>query len=160
MLLEVFLQSQTHRMGEMGSMGYILAQYYLEIVHWFDTVWSCLDHPTILQYVPRTTKVQSIEDLQYDRDRVRRLLLDNLTKARDCMKIFADRHQSERHIEIGDMVLLKLQPYKQATARGAMPHKLTLKYFGPHLIIEKIGNVAYHLQFPPSVKIHNVFHVS
>lgn len=76
------------------------------------------------------------------------------------MKIFADRHQSERHFEIGDMVLLKLQPYKQATARGAMPHKLTLKYFDPYLIIEKIENVAYHLQFPPSVKIHNVFHVS
>lgn len=108
--------------------------------------------PTVLQYVPKTAKVQAVEDLLYDRDRVKRLLLDNLNKARDRMKKFADRRCTERNFGVGNRVLLKLQPYKQGTAQGSMPHKLSSKYFGPYLIVEKIGTVAYRLQLPPPQK--------
>lgn len=57
-------------------------------------------------------------------NRMHKILMDNLTKAWDRMKVFADKHRTERAFKVGD-VLLKLQPYCQSTARGAMPRKLS-----------------------------------
>jgi hypothetical protein len=38
--------------------------------------------------------------------------------------------------------------------------KFDVRHTGPYTILEKIGTHAYRLQLPPSMKIHNVFHVS
>lgn len=77
--------------------------------------------PSLLHYVPNTARVEAVEDSLYDRDRMGKILKDQLTRARDCMKVFADRHRIERHFEVGDHVLLKLQPYRQTFLRSSMP---------------------------------------
>jgi len=38
--------------------------------------------------------------------------------------------------------------------------KLNPKYFRPYRILDRVGEVAYKLEFPLNLKIHNVFHVS
>ncbi|XP_071902656.1 uncharacterized protein [Coffea arabica] len=39
--------------------------------------------------------------------------------------------------------------------------KLQPRFVGPYKIIQRVGNVAYKLELPPSLsRIHNVFHVS
>lgn len=86
--------------------------------------------------------------------------MDNLVKVRERMKKFADLRSTERSFEVGENVLLKLRPYKQSTVHGAMPHKLSSRFFGPYIIMEKIGAAAYRLQLPPEARKHNVFHVS
>ncbi|XP_076894638.1 uncharacterized protein LOC143546992 [Bidens hawaiensis] len=48
----------------------------------------------------------------------------------------------------------------QNTVKVHKHSKLTPKYFGPFLIVEKVGNVAYRLDLPDEAQIHPVFHVS
>jgi hypothetical protein len=61
---------------------------------------------------------------------------------------------------VGDLVYLKLQPFR-FTAFNIHQHlKLTTRYYGPFKILEKIGPTAYKLQLPENVNIHPVFYVS
>lgn len=66
------------------------------------------------------------------------------------MKVQADKNRVERSFEIGDWVYIKLQPHVQQLVHRRASHKLSYKYFGPYLILQKIGQVAYKVQLPPS----------
>lgn len=63
-------------------------------------------------------------------------------------------------MEIGDQVLVKLQPYRHSSVALRKNNKLWMRYFGPFNIIDKIGVVAYKLQLPETTRIHPIFHVS
>jgi hypothetical protein len=76
------------------------------------------------------------------------------------MKFFADTHRSKRSFQVGEQVLLKLQPYAQISVVNRPFSKLAYKYFSPFEIIEKIGSCAYKLLLPMHSKVHPVFHVS
>lgn len=56
--------------------------------------------------------------------------------------------------------MIKLQPYRQQYAALRKNHKLGMRFFGPFMILAKVGVVAYKLQLPEEAKIHSVFHVS
>lgn len=141
-------------------------------MHWYNTSWKTStgftpyealcgrSPPSMLQYVPITTKVQAVEDTLYDKDRIIKLLKDNLNHAKNKIKFFADKKRSTRCLEVGDFALLKLQPYKQTSLKSAMPQKLAPKYYGAYQILEKIGKVAYRIQLPIEAKIYNVFYFS
>jgi hypothetical protein len=61
---------------------------------------------------------------------------------------------------VGDQVLLKVSPTK-GIVRFNATGKLSPTYIGPFVIIARVGNLAYRLQLPDSMKgLHNVFHVS
>ena len=47
------------------------------------------------------------------------------------------------------------------SSRFGVKGKLSLRYVGPFEILERVGEVAYHLALPPTLEeIHPVFHVS
>lgn len=88
------------------------------------------------------------------------LVKQHLLRAQTRMKKQADKGHSERTFAVGDWVFLKLQPYVQSTVAPRSHNKLRFKFFGPFQIIQRIGEVAYKLELPPSAAIHDVFHVS
>jgi hypothetical protein len=87
-------------------------------------------------------------------------LRDRLLAAQRRMKKYADANRTERQFAVGEQVLLKLQPYAQQSVVNRPYPKLSYKYFGPYIVLEKIGAVAYKLELPPNAKVHPVFHVS
>ena len=60
-----------------------------------------------------------MEDHIEHQQEVIQLLNDNLNLARNRMKEQANQHRSERSLDVGDLVFLWLQPYKQMSLKKA-----------------------------------------
>ena len=84
----------------------------------------------------------------------------NIQKAQQYMKKRVDKKKRFEELKSGDMILVKLQPYRQHFMALRKNQKLSLRYFGPFPIIERVGQVAYKLPLPAIAKIHPVFHAS
>ena len=91
--------------------------------------------PTLLFYIPGTTKVQVVGDLLRSCDDILRALRRNLIVAHDSMKSQADQHLWEVVFEIGDYVYLKIQPYRQKIVAVRSSMKLIPRFFGPYKIL-------------------------
>ncbi|GKE50466.1 putative reverse transcriptase domain-containing protein [Tanacetum coccineum] len=85
---------------------------------------------------------------------------NRLLAARSRQKSYADRRTKSLEFEIGDMVLLKVSPWK-GTMRFGKRGKLSPCYIGPFKILARFGLVAYTLELPEELKgIHSTLHVS
>ncbi|GKE22498.1 retrotransposable element Tf2 [Tanacetum coccineum] len=116
--------------------------------------------PDHITYTKGDSLVDAVDRSLSAREAAIDLLKFHIKRSQNRMKSLADKHRSDREFEEGVWVYLKLQPYRQATLRQGKQHKLSPKYFGPFLIMKKVGKVAYKLQLPSSSQIHPVFHVS
>jgi hypothetical protein len=66
-------------------------------------------------------------------------LKQNLQQAQDRMKKYTDNKRSEREFVVGDMVYLRLQPFKQDAFGLHQNMKLTTRFYGPFKVLERIG---------------------
>jgi len=83
-----------------------------------------------------------------------------LKKAQARIKHQADKNPSERQFAVGDMVYLKIQPYRHISLSAHKSLKLHFKFYGPFRVLERIGKAAYKLLLPAHFQIHDVFHVT
>jgi hypothetical protein len=95
-----------------------------------------------------------------EKDRILKSLQQNLLQAQNRMKKYADLKRTERTFAVGDMVYLKMQPYRETALGLRNSLKLSSKYYGPFRMMQRIGNVSYKLQLPEGTLIHDVFHVN
>jgi len=87
-------------------------------------------------------------------------LKEHLARAQNKMKQAADRSRKDQVFQVGEQVLLKLQPYAQSSLVNRPCPKLAFKYFGPFQVEARIGRAAYRLDLPEHSQLHPVFHVS
>ena len=111
--------------------------------------------------IPAMTAAPSIIDATVQELKNQNLWLkEHLAKAQNKMKLVADRTRKDQEFQVGEQVLLKLQPYAQSSLVNRPCPKLAFKYFGPFTVTERIGRAAYRLDLPDHSQIHPVFHVS
>ncbi|GJV85192.1 hypothetical protein Tco_1525090 [Tanacetum coccineum] len=83
-----------------------------------------------------------------------------LQAARDRQRSYANIRWKPLEFQVGDRVMLKVSPRK-GVIRFGKRGKLNLRYIGPFKILERIGPVAYKLEFPEELSnVHSTFHVS
>ena len=76
------------------------------------------------------------------------------------MRKYADGKRRDVQFQVGDLVLVKLQPYRQNLVAERVSQKLGARYFSPFSVLKLIGQVAYQIELSAHARIHDVFHVS
>jgi hypothetical protein len=173
--------------GQTGVMNHYIEQYLRAFVHAKPSLWVTLlpwaeyhyntsvhsasgltpfqvmfgkTLPSIPTYVTGSSSIDACDTVLSSREDILALLRKNLSKAHASMKANADKHRRDVNFEVGAWVFVKLQPYCQLSLSKDKYHKLSKRFYGPYIILARVGVVAYRLELPPHSKIHNVFHVS
>nr|GEV04711.1 putative reverse transcriptase domain-containing protein [Tanacetum cinerariifolium] len=84
----------------------------------------------------------------------------HIQAAHDRQKSLANRNRKPMEFQVGDLVMLKVSPWK-GVIRSGKREKLSPRYIGPFKVLAKVGMVAYRLELPVQLSgIHSTFHVS
>jgi len=116
--------------------------------------------PSLVKYEFSPLDEVSLQEMMIARDQLLEQLKRNMTHSQQFMKSYADRNRRYLKFEENELVLVKLQPYRQHSLALRKNQKLGMKYFDPFRIIKKLSPVAYRLELPETTRIHNVFHIS
>nr|GEV14740.1 putative reverse transcriptase domain-containing protein [Tanacetum cinerariifolium] len=92
-------------------------------------------------------------------DRIIQTLEDMLcASSRTRQKSYADKKHKSLKFKVGDMILLKVSPWK-GVVRFGKRMKLSPCYIRPFKFLARVGPVAYTLELPKEFKrIHSTFH--
>ncbi|WVZ80988.1 LOW QUALITY PROTEIN: hypothetical protein U9M48_028418 [Paspalum notatum var. saurae] len=142
----------------------------------YNSIWVVVDRLTKLssqleEVAVRSTARQEMQnavtgekqvfrpDIIQDAEQQLRIVRENLRVAQSRQRSYADVRRRELSFKVDDHVYLKVSPMREIR-RFNMKGKLAPRYIGPFKILEKKGEVAYHLELPPSLSgVHDVFHV-
>nr|GEY97570.1 reverse transcriptase domain-containing protein [Tanacetum cinerariifolium] len=88
------------------------------------------------------------------------MIKQRIQAAQDRQKSYTDLKQKPMEFEVGDMVMLKVSPWK-GVVRFDKRGKLNSRYVGPLKVLAKVRKVAYKLELPQELsRVHHTFHVS
>nr|GEU44975.1 putative reverse transcriptase domain-containing protein [Tanacetum cinerariifolium] len=88
------------------------------------------------------------------------LVKQRIQAAQDRQKSYADLKRKPIEFEVGDMVMLKVSPWKGVVRFGKWG-KLNARYVKHFKVLAKVGKVSYRLELPQELsRVHHTFHVS
>nr|GEX00914.1 putative reverse transcriptase domain-containing protein [Tanacetum cinerariifolium] len=86
--------------------------------------------------------------------------LYGIQATRDRQKSYANLKRKTMNFQVGDMVMLKVSPWK-GVVRFGKRGKLNPSYIGPFKVLPKVGDAAYRLELTQKLsRVHNTFHMS
>ncbi|GJZ04252.1 putative mitochondrial protein [Tanacetum coccineum] len=124
-----------------------------------EKVWTSVS----MDFIEKLPKSQSFPPLRVEavdrslkaRELAIQVLKFHLKRALNRMKQHADKGRSERILEVGDWVLLKLQPHRQVTLRRDKQHKFSAKYYGPYKLKKVKGAITNLIPVTPLPQCDN-----
>ncbi|XP_077215933.1 uncharacterized protein LOC143850587 [Tasmannia lanceolata] len=116
--------------------------------------------PALPTYIMGSSKIAAADEELMQRDTILSQLKTNLLQAQSRMKSLADQKRTDKQFEVGNWILLKLQPYRQQSVAPRSSQKLSKRFYGTYEIDSKVSAVAYKLKLPEHSRIHPVFHIS
>ena len=72
----------------------------------------------------RDSRAPKAKDWVQDNQDILKILKENLQTAQNQQKLYADRHRVEQSFEVGDLVYLRLQPYRLSSLKKKGAEKL------------------------------------
>ena len=83
-----------------------------------------------------------------------------MKEAQQRQKDQFDRRVSDKEFQVGQEVLISTRHMGLKDPKSERKKKLLPKYMGPYRVGQRVGPVAYKVQLPSHMQMHNVFHVS
>lgn len=127
-------------MGGDAGYGRMVIQYYISTIQMTPCEVLYGYKPPILgigSYENRSNA--TVRNLLEKRRKIEIQLKQNLRKAQERMKQYADKNRIERNFEVGEWVYLKLQPLTQTSIAMRKNLKLASKYYGPYEVQQRVG---------------------
>ena len=78
--------------------------------------------------------------------------------AQDKQRSQADIKRTQKEFQVGEHVFIKVRTKKSYLKLGSCA-KLAPICCGPFEILSRMGQVAYKLDLPPNLKVHNAFRI-
>ena len=111
--------------------------------------------------IPRQSKVPTAAEFARSMSEAHAAAKRCMQAAQQRQKVYYDSDRRDVVFRVGEKVLLSTKNIKlQGVGHATTVQKLMPKWIGPFEVIQAIGGAAYKLRLPPSLKVHNVFHVS
>ena len=115
-------------------------------------------HPLTPASVDVDTKVPAAKAFTGDLAEAVELAKASWRSAQDKQAHYANSKRREiPPYKVGDQLLLST---KNVRLKNPGARKLLPKWIGPYKVIKRVGKVAYQLDLPSNLKLHDVFHVS
>ncbi|MCO5591188.1 hypothetical protein L7F22_045169 [Adiantum nelumboides] len=107
-------------------------------------------------------KIFEADEYTRDLDTAFAKVCETLQKSQERQKKAAERHRRDLKLKENDWVLLRFEKARLRKKKGKerLFPKLSMRYYGPFQITERINDVSFRLRLPDTWKIHNAFHVS
>ncbi|GJQ98748.1 ty3-gypsy retrotransposon protein [Tanacetum coccineum] len=94
---------------------------------------------SVEEFISRSSKVAVVKETLIERDALLRRLKQNLLGTKHRMEMLANRKCRDVKLTIRDMVLVKLQPYRQVTVAKRHSNKLAKRYYESFKVLERVA---------------------